>query len=550
MTIAGKYQRFLNSPSADALSDKASLNYITTLTTINEPLPILKHFVGQSKLLEKKSEKFLSTIDSGSALCADVETTIEFKNGGGAYLPGLDDNFLSDRVATFPVVHIVHFDEQQKITQIRQYWDQGALLKQIEIIGARGKNWPIKESKDQIKLIANSASLTPQALIDNSRPSTSSSDAMSNSQRPTSSRSATRGDPHASLNLFAPREVIEEEDIPAGPGYATRQSAKPEDRDLGELFVGEQSAATAQSTASSRKSSKAGAGKKFVANRMFDVDDDTPADSPQKTSIKTEAKRYDHFEFGDGEEAGGAPPTRSMISQQHNKKHQSQWGFEDFATPQKAGNKIQPQQERHFGWSDDEEESPVKRPVVHQPRANLKAQFEFQDDSTPEGNKKPVSNKGKVANAGMGLYKDHILGEDEITPNAKKPLENVTAQYNNENRRKDFGSQFEMKDASPAASQQSTVDQRPMGQMGQTRKNVLESGMNAGWSLYDETPKSQSKENQPRKIYNTAGNGMGGRKDAQQWNIGDDGGEAMPIRGKQHSQAQANKQTEKSFWDF
>ena len=29
-------------------------------------------------------------------------------------------------------VHIVHFDSADKITQIRQYWDQGALLKQID----------------------------------------------------------------------------------------------------------------------------------------------------------------------------------------------------------------------------------------------------------------------------------------------------------------------------------------------------------------------------------------------------------------------------------
>lgn len=46
----------------------------------------------------------LSTVEGESAICLDVETTLEFITGGGAYLPGLDDNFLSDRVVTFPMV--------------------------------------------------------------------------------------------------------------------------------------------------------------------------------------------------------------------------------------------------------------------------------------------------------------------------------------------------------------------------------------------------------------------------------------------------------------
>ena len=40
---------------------------------------------------------------------------------------------------------MVHFDKSGKITQIRQYWDQGSLLKQIDVIGARSRNWPIRD---------------------------------------------------------------------------------------------------------------------------------------------------------------------------------------------------------------------------------------------------------------------------------------------------------------------------------------------------------------------------------------------------------------------
>lgn len=46
----------------------------------------------------------LHCIESENEICLDVETTLEFVTGGGAYLPGLDDNFLADRVVTFPIV--------------------------------------------------------------------------------------------------------------------------------------------------------------------------------------------------------------------------------------------------------------------------------------------------------------------------------------------------------------------------------------------------------------------------------------------------------------
>lgn len=98
------YQSFLASPNASALTDDASLNYITTLTTINTAAAIVKHHAAHQKVLTKKEEKVLSCIEGIDALCVDVETTLEFITGGGAYLPGLDDNFLADRVVTFPMV--------------------------------------------------------------------------------------------------------------------------------------------------------------------------------------------------------------------------------------------------------------------------------------------------------------------------------------------------------------------------------------------------------------------------------------------------------------
>jgi hypothetical protein len=104
MSLKTRYEAFLSAPSSGALAENASINYIPTLTTINEPTPILKHLAAQAKLLTKKSERILSTVESADGLCVDVDTTIEFVAGGGAYLPGLDDNFLADKVVNFPVV--------------------------------------------------------------------------------------------------------------------------------------------------------------------------------------------------------------------------------------------------------------------------------------------------------------------------------------------------------------------------------------------------------------------------------------------------------------
>jgi hypothetical protein len=104
MSLSAKYQAFLARPSADALADNASLHYITTLVTINTATAIIKHFTVQEKLLKKKGDKVLNVIESSNGLSLEIDTTIEFVAGGGAYLPGLDDNFVADRIVSFPMV--------------------------------------------------------------------------------------------------------------------------------------------------------------------------------------------------------------------------------------------------------------------------------------------------------------------------------------------------------------------------------------------------------------------------------------------------------------
>jgi hypothetical protein len=104
MSLRNSYAAYLANPSSGALAANAALHYITTLTSIQDATAIIKHLSVQEKLLKKKSERMLDVVEGPHALSVDVETTIEFQNGGGAYLPGLDDNFVADRTVTFPMV--------------------------------------------------------------------------------------------------------------------------------------------------------------------------------------------------------------------------------------------------------------------------------------------------------------------------------------------------------------------------------------------------------------------------------------------------------------
>lgn len=108
MALQAVYEQFLAAPNPDHLANDASLHYVTTLTSYNTSAEIIKHLKSQTKLLKKKGENFLDAVEAPNALAVEVETTIEFVNGGGAYLPGLDDNFTADRTVTFPVVGFYH----------------------------------------------------------------------------------------------------------------------------------------------------------------------------------------------------------------------------------------------------------------------------------------------------------------------------------------------------------------------------------------------------------------------------------------------------------
>ena len=104
--MASVYKQFLASPSSSYLSDKASLHYVTTTTSVCGPTEIIKHLNTLQKQVKIKKQELLNLVDGQSVIAAEIDTTLEFQTSGGAYLPGLDDNFLSDRVANLSIVSL------------------------------------------------------------------------------------------------------------------------------------------------------------------------------------------------------------------------------------------------------------------------------------------------------------------------------------------------------------------------------------------------------------------------------------------------------------
>jgi hypothetical protein len=107
MSLLQVYTTYLSNPTTALLADNASIHYLPTTTSINEPTAIIRHLASQAKLLTKKSEKIMHAVEGTGSISIEMETTIEFIAGGGVYAPGLDDNFLSDQVVVFPTVSLL-----------------------------------------------------------------------------------------------------------------------------------------------------------------------------------------------------------------------------------------------------------------------------------------------------------------------------------------------------------------------------------------------------------------------------------------------------------
>lgn len=354
--MAGQYLAFLQNPSTSLLAADASLVYITTTTEIKEPNAILKHFQAQHKQVEKKEEKILNSIADDYGLCLETETTLFFKEGGGAYLPGIDSNFLDEKLVTLPMTHKVRFDAEQKIKQIRLDWDQGTMLKSVDIIGKNGRNWPIREGKAQIETINKSLAAGGRNTDVNGSSGAAprgQHDVVIGQHKKRDSVSATR-DPHASLALFAPRDPNEDTGPRQfeGPKTAPRESYKAPHRGLDTILAGDEIAETGSKLRSPSPTKtdgffpKAGAGKHHVNNRLFDENEPTGvARSPERK--KTFQQKNEHFEFGDGEDV--LPENSRPTSGKSHQNVQTQIDFAAFSVSPGVKGKTRPDYEHNWG---------------------------------------------------------------------------------------------------------------------------------------------------------------------------------------------------------
>lgn len=482
------------------------------------------------------------------------------------------------------------------------------------MIGGRARSWPIRDGKDQARLIATSAS----ANEDGSRPSTAASSSAGRDSgiagKPRSESNNVTRDPHASLALFGPRDEDDETSGPqaiapkasakppprdyqdlfvgnesdASPGAKNRSnslqkgngathqkalSAKPPPRDYHDLFVGEESpnaiargapSPTKEAILSPPTGGKSGAGKNYKPSRLFETDDDVPftAGSPQKGNyMKPHPTKYNHFEFGNGDDAP-APRTNRPKT-----KHQSQWDFEDFTTPQQPKTRSRPgdQDKRHFGWDGDESimDSPAKHPAVAKARPDAAANFEFQDDGTPAGDRRPTGNAlGGTNVRTTGLYQNNIMGDDDqVVPAPDKKSNPLSTVTNLKDRRKDFAPQFDMADSSPSQTERNKS-------IPEARAKVV-NHMGASWEMSDSSPPTSSNKGNGRILSSmsdkenvdhgrgnskvgikSAGDGMGGKKGAgRSWGFGDDSDGEENVQKFQAGKKQQRPQ-DSGIWDF
>ena len=305
-------------------------------------------------------------------------------------------------------------------------------------------------------------------------------------------------DPYTSLD-FSESHKDGRRDSPPRAG-AQRASAKPPPREMSELFAAGRTddepprsgrVSPMKENMPSAVAPKGAGGQKFQASRLFDAD----AEPASPVLYKSHPAKYDHFDLGDAHEHGsfkhndeGASDKKVPMRAKTN-KHMSQWGFDDSVTPEKLQQKVRGQDVRHFGWGDDEGE-PAKHLGQHSkptaPRPDAKAHFEFQDEGTPPGDKRPAGRpKGSQHNKGLGLYQSTLYQEDGNSTAADGPLKTLT---NHVGRKNAFDSHFSMTNSSPANGSAHN-ENKPMGD---DRKKAVNM-MGSHWDNYDQSPEANQK---------------------------------------------------------
>ena len=412
---------------------------------------------------------------------------------------------------------MVRFNTQNQIQQIRLYWDQGSLLKQVEVIGSRGRTWPIRDASEQTKLIKNAAVFSAPTTEKGLGKGQLSSTAVTSEVAATPPRRIVK-DPYAADSLFDLLSPAPDDDAkkphrtrkdpyaadslfdllspaPDDEGKKTHR-ARPqrETRDLSDLLVAHDDEST-ESNKPKIPAIRETASRNFQPSKAFKEGGDTAPNTPTTKGgaqgpSKYSAQKYGHFEIGG--DNSKREVTQKPLPFRRSRLHQSQWDFKDFYTPEKPKGYIAPQQVRHFGWSDDETpETPVEKPRVIRPRRDAETHFTLTDDlgeeEEDESVKKPSNNNAAIfQKRASSMYHDPLAPEaaNYSRESSKPPLSAVAS--NALRRGKDFDPQWSMSDE---VKEVDTENKRPIAP---TRLKVVEM-MQPHWESHDVSP-------EPRKV--------------------------------------------------
>lgn len=256
---------------------------------------------------------------------------------------------------------------------------------------------------------------------------------------------------------------------------------------------------------------KAGASKHFQPIRLFETDENMPEvlDTPQsiysvQRKVKPDPTKYKHFDFADGSDPADAPQPGVPFDKKPKTKHDSQWSFDDFTSPERPA-PTRTIVKSFLGSVDDEDHQGPSTPQNKAPPRKLRRDDETHfsvgnDGPSPEIQK---NNRGAGTNAASHLYDDDLIKADGSAPSpAPRALNNIT---NAKNREKHFEPHFEISDESPQAEK---------GANGRSKasenRQAAQRGLESHWSIENESP-VQRKENSNTGI-TIAGDGMGSRK--------------------------------------
>jgi hypothetical protein len=236
----------------------------------------------------------------------------------------------------------VHFDEEKKISQIRLYWDQGSLLKQLDVIGSHHRNWPIRDSSEQTRLIRTTTSSVTESsakpVPEPRRPDTATSTTTTATMASVSTGKKQFKDPHATLSLF---ESLNMDD--------GTQAAK--------------------SGGSNGRSAHRHNASRILGGGGDEIEEEMPP-PPKTTSTK-----YRHFEFGEAD-APAPTPKPALKSHSH-----FEFGEADAPmSPERPTPTRAPKSRGHFEFG--EADVPTFSPVKATP-AKVRGHFEFGDDEPP-----------------------------------------------------------------------------------------------------------------------------------------------------------------------